>query len=234
LAIKLVATDIDGTLTIRRGDVRISTDAINGIRLLESNGIKVSLVSGNSLPVTLGLRGYIGATGPAIAENGCVVYYHGYHHICDKTLPIELKNMALKMGLIESWQNNFRFHDLAFFIPKNITNDKVNEYIDNIEKNAIPYGYKVLWSGYAIHILPSNGGKYIGVKSATELLGIKMEEIATVGDGENDLDMLRSTKFSACPGDASPYVKRLVKYIASKPGGSGFLEIANYIINNLK
>ncbi|AFZ69809.1 sucrose-phosphate phosphatase-like hydrolase, Archaeal [Caldisphaera lagunensis DSM 15908] len=232
--IKYVATDVDGTLTIRRGDVRISIEAINGIRLLESNGIKVSLISGNSLPVTLGLRGYIGASGPAIAENGCIIYFHGYKHICNKTPPDELKDIALKMGLIESWQNKFRFHDLAFFIPRNMDKSKIKDLINEIEKNSNKYGFKVLWSGYALHILPEMGGKGFGVKIASELLGFKEEEVATIGDGENDLDMLNFGILSACPSDASEEVKKTVKYVASKPGGEGFLEIANYIlkINN--
>lgn len=228
--IKYVATDVDGTLTIRRGDVRISLEAITGIRLLESNGVKVSLISGNSLPVTLGLRGYIGASGPAIAENGCIIYFHGYKHICDNKPPEELKDIALKKGLIESWQNKFRFHDLAFFIPRNIDKSKINEFIIDIEKTSNKYGFKVLWSGYALHILPKNGGKRIGVMVASELLGFKEDEVATIGDGENDLDMLKFGSLSACPSDASDAVKKTVKYIASKPGGEGFLEIANYII----
>ncbi|MGC8572635.1 MAG: phosphoglycolate phosphatase [Caldisphaera sp.] len=232
--IKYVATDVDGTLTIRRGDVRISIEAINGIRLLEANGIKVSLISGNSLPVTLGLRGYIGASGPAIAENGCIIYFHGYKHVCNSKPPDELKDIAIKMGLVESWQNKFRFHDLAFFIPKNLDKSKIKDYINEIEKISNKYGFKVLWSGYALHILPENGGKGQGVKIASELLGYKPEEVATIGDGENDVDMLKFGNFSACPQDASEEVKGTVKYIASKPGGEGFLEIAKFIINKQK
>ncbi|MCE4623661.1 MAG: phosphoglycolate phosphatase [Caldisphaeraceae archaeon] len=228
--IKFVATDVDGTLTLRRGDVRISIDAINGIRLLESRGIRVSLISGNSLPVTIGLRGYIGAKGPSVAENGCVIYYHGIRHICKETPPEELRKAALEMGLIESWQNQFRFHDYAFFIPRNVPKEKVADYVNRTDQLASSYGFKVLWSGYALHILPRNAGKVVGMKAAVELLGYSLNETASVGDGENDIDMLKAPAFSACPSDASEKVKNVVNFIASRPGGSGFLEIAKYLL----
>ncbi|MCE4629472.1 MAG: HAD hydrolase family protein [Desulfurococcales archaeon] len=67
MRIQMIATDVDGTLTIRRGELLLSLEAVRAIRELEENGITVSLVSGNSLPITAGLARYIGAKGPVIA-----------------------------------------------------------------------------------------------------------------------------------------------------------------------
>lgn len=64
MAVKLVATDVDGTLTLRRGVLLVSLEAIEAIRELEASGVRVSLVSGNSLPITAGLARYFGTTGP--------------------------------------------------------------------------------------------------------------------------------------------------------------------------
>jgi len=229
--IKFVATDVDGTLTLRRGVLLISLDAIRAIRELERHNIRVSLVSGNSVPVVAGLSRYIGATGPSIAENGCVVFYEGeIYHLCEGRPSRELIEAIKKLGFKESWQNIFRFHDVAFMaLPGTVTMDEVEQARRLAEKE----GMRLLYSGYAIHIQPPGGGKAVGVQKAAELLGVNLRSVAVVGDAPNDLDMFLPLFFKACPGDADPEVKKRSDYVAAKPGGEGFAEIADYILNYL-
>jgi hydroxymethylpyrimidine pyrophosphatase-like HAD family hydrolase len=91
-------------------------------------------------------------------------------------------------------------------------------------------GYKSQWSGYALHIMPAHGGKSLGARRVAEILGLSLEELGGVGDGENDIEMLEIVGFSAAPSDADLRVKEVVDYVASKPGGSGFKEIASIIL----
>ena len=72
--IKALVTDIDGSLTDSKR--RISTRAIEALRVLEDRGICVMLASGNVLPLAYGLSSFIGISGPVIAENGGVVFYN--------------------------------------------------------------------------------------------------------------------------------------------------------------
>jgi len=89
--IKVVAADVDGTLTVRRGNLLLSLEAVEAIRELEARGITVVLASGNSVPVTAGLARYIGARGPSVAENGCVVFHGGERiHVCRGRPPSSL------------------------------------------------------------------------------------------------------------------------------------------------
>ncbi len=226
--IKLVASDIDGTLTEKRGSLRLAVESIKAIRLLEENNIRVSLVSGNSLPITAGLARYIGASGPAIGENGCLILYKGkIIHLCKGRPPNELVEKILNLGFVESWQNIFRLHDLAFLAKdqKHLT-----ENIDKVASIVEAYGFKLLDSGYAIHIQPPGAGKARGVLKALELLNIEEKELAVIGDGKNDRDMFINEAFKACPSDADPSIKNIADYIASEPGGRGVLEIANVIV----
>jgi len=87
----------------------------------------------------------------------------------------------------------------------------------------------LLWSGYAVHI-NAGRGKAAGVAKAVELLGLGPEEVAAIGDGENDLDMLRLATFSGCPSDAAEVVRASVKFVATRPGGSGFLEFVREVL----
>jgi len=175
---RAIAADIDGTLTLRRGDVRLSVNAIKGIREAERAGVKVILVSGNSLPVTLGLRTYLGASGPAVAENGCLVFHEGQViHVCEGRVPQELVDEAKSLGLIESWQNPYRVHDVAFYVPRGLRS--LDRVIAELRESASRRGLSVLWSGYAVHI-NTGRGKAVGVAKAIELLGLSPEEVAAL------------------------------------------------------
>ncbi len=231
MGIRAVATDVDGTLTLRRGDLRISYSAIRGIRALEASGVKVILVSGNSLPVTAGLAVYIGSSGPVVAENGCVVMYRGeVYHACEGRPSELLVRQLVNMGLRPSWQNAYRHHDIAFYVPRGLSREDVSRLLEEASRLASRENMKVLWSGYAVHINPGRG-KSQGLMKALELIGVTPDEAAAIGDGENDLDMLSAVKVSGCPGDASEAVKKVVKFVASRRGGSGFLEFANWLLS---
>lgn len=228
--LKAVATDVDGTLTVRRGDLRISLNAVRGIRLLESRGVRVLLVSGNSLPVTAGLGVYLGSTGPVVAENGCVIMYRGsVTHVCSGRPPEELIRRLQGLGLRPSWQNDFRYHDVAFYVPRGLGTEDVKALVAEASDVAKGYGFNVLWSGYALHVNPGSG-KGAGSLRALELIGVSASEAAAIGDGENDIDMLRAFQLSGCPGDAAESVKVIVKYVASGKGGTGFLEFAKWLL----
>ena len=79
---------------------------------------------------------------------------------------------------------------------------------------------------------------YLGVQNKREQLydilkkhSLQAEEVAYIGDDTNDLDIIQSVGFSACPSDAIPLIKQTVDYICSCPGGQGaFRELAELII----
>jgi hydroxymethylpyrimidine pyrophosphatase-like HAD family hydrolase len=73
--IKIVVTDVDGTLTENPDTYKISLEAIYIIRSLELNGIKTILASGNTIPMIIGLARYIGASGGVVGENGGAIFY---------------------------------------------------------------------------------------------------------------------------------------------------------------
>ncbi len=227
MAIRLVATDIDGTLTLRRGNLLLSLEAITAIRELENSNIHVSLVSGNSLPITVGLARYVGAKGPSIAENGCVIFDAGeIIHVCKGRPGKNIIEALKKLGFRESWQNIYRHHDIAFYPPRDSKMKEIGVRI------AIKEGYRVYDSGYAVHVQPLGGGKGVGLRQVIRRMGLNEKEVIAVGDGENDLPLLESAGYSACPADADEAVKRRVDYVASKPGGEGFAEIVSLILLN--
>ncbi|GAB6147877.1 phosphoglycolate phosphatase [Stetteria hydrogenophila] len=224
--IKLVVSDVDGTLTVRRGSFLLEVEAIKAIRMLESSGVRVAFVTGNSLPVARGLARYIGATGPVVAENGCVGLANGeVHHLAGKRPPKELVEELKRLGLRESWQNPCRYHDLAFLSDGSVSYRDVERVVSKYE------GFKVFYSGYAFHIAPAECGKGAAVRWISEVTGVDLSEILSIGDGENDVEMLRLTGWSAAPADADEAARRAARIVASKPGGQGFAEVASLILS---
>lgn len=63
-------------------------------------------------------------------------------------------------------------------------------------------------------------------------LGLTLQEAAFIGDDINDIELLKSVGFSACPADAIDEIKELVDFVSKKNGGTGvFRQIADMIVN---
>lgn len=70
------------------------------------------------------------------------------------------------------------------------------------------------------------------LKEIAESLGIEREQIAYIGDDENDLECIRYAGFSACPADAVVAVRNAVDYVCKNEGGcSAVRELLQYIIS---
>lgn len=64
-----------------------------------------------------------------------------------------------------------------------------------------------------------------------EKLGIKLTEVAYIGDDINDIELLKATGISACPNSAPEQIKQIVQIILKKNGGEGvFREFIELII----
>jgi 3-deoxy-D-manno-octulosonate 8-phosphate phosphatase (KDO 8-P phosphatase) len=66
-----------------------------------------------------------------------------------------------------------------------------------------------------------------------EVLEIEASEVAYIGDDLLDLPLLKKVGFSACPQDATTYVREHVDFISSQGGGCGaFREISDLILES--
>ena len=52
-------------------------------------------------------------------------------------------------------------------------------------------------------------------------LGIRLDQVAYVGDDINDLSVMQAVGFSACPADALNEIKTIASVILTKVGGGG-------------
>ena len=100
------------------------------------------------------------------------------------------------------------------------------EFFDVV--NKIP-NICVTETGNCIEIVSAFAGKDTGVKALLENLGINVDELITIGDGQNDLNMIKMTPHSVAVSNASEEVKRAAGHV----GCSNNEHIIKYVLDNI-
>lgn len=222
--IDVIVVDIDGTITDDKGF--IDPQAIIKIRELERNGVMVSLASGNALPVTKGLATYIGASGPVIAESGCVIEMLGEIYVYgdpeETKRALEQINRRFYGRIHESWSNLYRHVDIAIrpTVPKHM----LEETIDTSK-------IVILDSKFAYHIHPRGIDKGTAIHKIAELLNLDEKYIASIGDSELDIPMLRESGYGVALSNSPKELKEIADYITKGSYSAGFIEFADILIN---
>jgi len=227
---KALATDVDGTIT--DSNEKIDPEAIIKIRKLEALGIPVILISGHTLCSLETLREYIGTSGALVAENGCLISVEkwgepiiiGSREVTNKALK-ELKQHFGEQVKLKPL-NKYRFVDLSLYRTFNV--NEANKILKEANIRAF-----TMDSGFAIHIIDADVNKGVGLQKAAELMGINMEDIIGIGDGENDYHFLSRTGYSIVLNHATNKLKKLADYVAEKEYSKGFIEGITHILKTL-
>ena len=82
-----------------------------------------------------------------------------------------------------------------------------------VERRAKELGIK--------YIIQGSKNKKQDLKNLLKELNITFENVAYMGDDLNDLDVMKSVGFSACPKDSVQEVLEITNFISSKNGGDG-------------
>lgn len=81
-----------------------------------------------------------------------------------------------------------------------------------------------------IEIMQNNVNKYRGLSEIGNLLGISKEEMAAIGDQDNDIPMLSNVGLSFAMGNAIDEVKKISDYIVSTNDDFGLVEAINIVL----
>lgn len=220
-----VASDVDGTLTDRNR--RLCISALEAIRQLEVNGVRVILVSGLPYPLLRELSTYLGTTGAIIAENGGVVHYENSLRVLGDA---ELVRRAFKALMEEFgdkisqyWSNEFRLTDLA--IQRTLPYAVI---VKTLEMKRLRV--RVVDTKFAYHLLDSRVGRDKGLKIACREMGIDASKVLGIGDSDADSDLIRGAGYGVAVANATPMLKSLADYVTAKSYGDGFDEAAHLLL----
>ena len=236
--IRLIATDIDGTLT--QND-KFTPELLHAIDLVNAKGIKLLLVTGRSAGWVSAINNYLPVAG-AIAENGGLFFNESGEF--DFLTPIKsisehrerLANVFWELQerypqIEESIDNQFRITDWTFDVA-GVNAAQLWEIASQCEQ----WGWGFTYSTVQCHIKPLKQDKAQGISKVLKqhFPKVKPPQIVTVGDSPNDASMFDPKLFPNSVGVANiqHYLSELThqpQYVTQLPEVAGFCELIDLL-----
>ncbi|HEY9630068.1 MAG TPA: HAD family hydrolase [Coleofasciculaceae cyanobacterium] len=248
-SIRLVATDMDGTLT-QQG--KFTPALLQAIADLGQAGIQVLIITGRSAGWVNGIASYLPVVG-AIAENGGILYRNSAEHdvfsshrngaepeflgAIDSNHRQRLAEMFDKLRaefpqIQESVDNQFRLTDWTF----DVFGLGLAE-LRAMGDRCLAEGLGFTYSTVQCHIKPLHQDKAIGLSKALShyFPNYQPTEIVTVGDSPNDESLFDGDRFPLSVGvanvrDYAAQLSHQPAYITEAPEAEGFCELAKFIL----
>ncbi|MCL4330805.1 MAG: phosphoglycolate phosphatase [Candidatus Thermoplasmatota archaeon] len=214
--IKLVLSDIDGTITDSRRV--LSSSASEQMRKVQDSGVIVSLVSGNVIPVMYTFRTYLGIKAPLFAENGGTMIEDDITQFFNMDRPMAFFRNLEKKGLVKGiMTNQWRLCSMGF--------ELVGPVEREIMQLSAQYNVEITNSGFSWHILNVGQNKGFALHYLMERYALRPEEVLVIGDNLNDIPMFIEGVRKAVPANAEEELKKRADYIARSGYGAGSAEI---------
>ncbi|MFH1638877.1 MAG: HAD hydrolase family protein [Chloroflexota bacterium] len=234
--IKLVMTDVDGTIT--SGDGSFTPEVVASIHSLEKQGITVGLVSGREINRLAQFAEQLNISGPLVAENGAVACLKkdgapvdlGYSRKPALKAMEKLKGLfpdAIEVG--ENW-NKSRMIDLLFRVH-GVTAGELRKHLADAD---------ILDSGYVLHLVQkgvSKGGTLLRIIKMLANACLSPEEVMVFGDAPTDLSLFQSFPQSVLvinpdiPVAQGMMLREGARYISDACCGEGFAQVIAHLLS---
>ncbi|WP_107671031.1 HAD family hydrolase [Cyanothece sp. BG0011] len=238
--IKLIATDIDGTLT-KKGE--FSSQLLSTLEQLQKHKIQVILITGRSAGWCQGIVNYLPVWG-IIAENGGVYCLKNNQQITPLTAVDNVVKHRQSLQdnfeylksqfphLVTSSDNQFRITDWTFDC-----HELSQEELLNIKKICDKNNWGFTYSHIQGHLKPVEQDKAKALISLKEnyFKHLSLQEIMTVGDSPNDESLFNLDIFPVSVGvnNLLKYTEKLQHkpvYLTNLSEIDGFCELAKLLI----
>lgn len=218
---RVVVTDVDGTLTDRSR--RLDPVAVGAIRAVEDQGIPVVLATGNVLPVALALHRSLGLSGPIVAENGGLLWMgengraERVERMADPAVARAAFRALVRAGLPVRRLFTDRWREAEVALEPTVS-------VGRIRRALGDRPVLVESTGYAIHLMQAGVGKCRTLQIALGRLGMSLSDAVVLGDGDNDVAMLRASGYGVSFPSASPRARAAARYVSRASYARGFVE----------
>lgn len=234
--IRVVATDVDGTLTRGRA---LDPEVVRVIAALAEAGFEVVPVSGRPTGEVLGLCRYLPGVNRAIAENGLleVIPDRDPRWLAEPTDRAALLAAGERLdtehhaGLRLAADHPFRLGDVAYE-----RDGRGPDELARLREAALAYGVCLVWSSVHVHLTPCPPDKGQGLLRFAADHGLDPATILTIGDAPNDEGLFAPGRFGVTVGTADVPPQRdtfrwLPAYVTAGRESEGFLEVVGALLN---
>ncbi len=196
--IKLAAFDIDGTLA-EVGRPILDQDVLL-LKEIEARGVRIVLSSGKSIYYQMGMFRQVGLKDPVfIGENGCCIAIGSSLPPETLRLPIPASYTDQRADILADVTSRYagRFWlqpnevVLTFFFKDEETRRCLRQYF-----SAPPASVTVYEHVDSFDVVPKGIDKFVSLEAVCKHFGILPSECVAVGDGMNDLPMIKFCKYS--------------------------------------
>lgn len=237
--IKAIFLDFDGTV-FSHGTNTIPKNTIKALKLLKQKGILTFLCTGRA-PIELEWfdLSMIDLTG-MILSNGQVIFNDKNEIIYEKTIEGKLKDELLRIfnekkiplylagrdDVMLNFSDDFVVKvqtDISSNVPHVKPYNGMNFYmasvfVDNKEKHDEIMSLQdvaeiTYWHQGACDVVPKGISKVVGIDEACRLYDIDISETMGIGDGENDVGMLKHCAIGIAMGNSPDFVKEASDYV---------------------
>ena len=241
--IKLIATDLDGTLL--GNDGKIPARNVSALREAIASGVYVTISTGRMFASTRRFAAEIGIDIPLICYNGAMMRHPDgttlSHQPLDMDAALQLLTIFRERRIyVQSYIDDALYiedaqdeHFQNYLKHFRIDGDAVGEALyrpqtpptkllammDDAESSRAladelrrDFGDRVYITGSNIdfvEMMNPNVNKGRSLEMLAQTLGIGMDEVMALGDGENDLEMLARAGLGVAPANARDRVKKV-------------------------
>lgn len=93
----------------------------------------------------------------------------------------------------------------------------------------MPASLATRWHEGFIDIMPRSGGKDVGLKMMAQHLGLRTEECLAVGDGDNDIPMLKTAGYAVAMGNATLNTKDAADLVTASVDRDGLAKAFRFL-----
>ena len=237
---KALICDFDGTLVPYGDSNRPSNKVLLALRNA-SQKVFVGIATGRPLFRLRYILPDLPLTSPCIVNGGAQIYDPKADKIL-KEYPLEkddierLKEKILELNLPFILNDGNKDHRIKNKLPKKILGGVIYGLTDYQAEKVLDFNYKV--PSIALHKLPDwKEGKFEininhvaatkqhGINEIAKIMGIKTNEIISVGDSYNDFPLLMASGLKVAMGNAFPDLKEIADYIAPDVYQDGVVDV---------
>jgi phosphoglycolate phosphatase (TIGR01487 family) len=217
MAIKLIVSDFDRTFTDET--LTVGSGLTEAIARLKKRGTPFSIVSGRSYDFLNGYCGKLdGLVDSFVAENGCIGQFNGKKHV--------IGDCVDRKAIFESLDRQgvpYGIGEVIFAVD--VRNE--GELIEAL--SGTDGSFHVIRNVDSLMILPRNVSKSSGAAWLARMHGVSVDEVAAIGDAENDIHLRDACSLLGAVSNAIPAMKDAADYVCEHGYGKGLQEFLEYI-----